>query len=79
MWQAAWRLAEGMPAADEIAIAKYWASDGGQRVAAATQHLHGGMGVALDYPLHRYTLWAKQNELTLGAASKQLDVLAGLL
>ena len=79
MWQAAWRLAEGLPAAEEMAIAKFWASDGGQRVAAATQHLHGGIGVDLDYPLHRYTLWAKQNELMLGSGSKQLANLAELL
>src|SRR5262249_19552510 len=25
MWQAAWRLAENQPAADDIAVAKYWA------------------------------------------------------
>lgn len=79
MWQAAWRLAEGLPAAEEIAVAKFWASDGGQRVAAATQHLHGGIGVDLDYPLHRYTLWAKRNELTLGSGSKQLATLGDLL
>lgn len=79
MWQAAWRLAEGLPAADEVAIAKFWASDGGQRVAAATQHLHGGIGVDLDYPLHRYTLLAKQIELTLGSGSRQLATLGDLL
>jgi MFS family permease len=39
--QAAWRLAEGLPAAEALAIAKYWAADGGQRVAHAAQHLHG--------------------------------------
>ena len=79
MWQAAWRLAEGLPAAEEVAIAKFWASDGGQRVAAATQHLHGGIGVDLDYPLHRYTLLAKQIELTLGSGSRQLATLGDLL
>jgi alkylation response protein AidB-like acyl-CoA dehydrogenase len=41
-------------------------------VCAAAQHLHGGIGVALDYPLHRYTLWAKQVELTLGSGTPQL-------
>ncbi len=71
-WQAVWRLAEGLAAADEIAVAKFWASEGGQRVVHAAQHLHGGIGVDVDYPLHRYFLWAKQCELTLGSATPQL-------
>jgi alkylation response protein AidB-like acyl-CoA dehydrogenase len=69
---AVWRLAEGRPADDELAIAKFWVADAGQRVAHACQHLHGGMGVDIDYPIHRYFLWAKELELTLGGATAQL-------
>jgi 3-oxocholest-4-en-26-oyl-CoA dehydrogenase beta subunit len=72
LWEAAWRLDEGLPATQEVAVAKFWAADGGHRVLAAAQHLHGGIGVDLEYPLHRYTLRAKQVELTLGGASLQL-------
>jgi alkylation response protein AidB-like acyl-CoA dehydrogenase len=71
-WQAAWRLSEGLPAADEVAIAKFWAADGGQRVAHAAQHLHGGVGADVDFPLRRYFTWAKANELMLGSATRQL-------
>ena len=71
-WQAAWRLAEGLPAADEVAIAKFWAAEGGQRVAHAAQHLHGGVGADIDYPLRRYFTWAKVDELSLGSATRQL-------
>ena len=71
-WQAAWRLSEGLEASTEVAVAKFWAADGGQRVVHAAQHLHGGMGVDRDYPLHRYFLWAKKIELTLGGATQQL-------
>jgi alkylation response protein AidB-like acyl-CoA dehydrogenase len=77
--QAAWRLATGLPAAEEVAVAKFWAADGGQRVVHAAQHLHGGMGVDRDYPLHRYFLWAKQLELTLGGATAHLRHLGALL
>lgn len=79
MWQAAWRLAEGLPAAEEVAIAKWWAADGGQRVCAAAQHLHGGVGVDVDYPLHRYTLWSKVVELSLGGAARQQARLGALM
>ncbi len=71
-WQAAWRLAADRPAAREIAMAKFWAAEGGQRVVHSAQHLHGGIGLDLDYPLHRYFLWAKHTELSLGGATAQL-------
>ena len=79
MLQAAWRLSAGMPAAREVAVAKYWAAAGGQRVVHAASHLHGGVGVDRDYPLHRYFLLAKQLELSLGGARRQLVRLGGML
>lgn len=71
-WEAIYRLANGIDATEMVRIAKYWASDGGQRVVVAAQHLHGGIGVDVDYPLHRYFCWAKQIELVLGSAPAQL-------
>jgi 3-oxocholest-4-en-26-oyl-CoA dehydrogenase beta subunit len=79
MLQAAWRLTAGFPADREVAIAKYWAAAGGQRVVHAAQHLHGGIGVDREYPLHRYFLLAKQLELTLGGATRQLVKLGRVL
>ena len=71
-YQAAWRLAEGLPAANELAVAKFWAAEGGNKVMLAAQHLHGGIGVDMDYPLHTFTTWTKQIELTLGSATPSL-------
>ena len=71
-YQAAWRLSAGLPADREIAIAKYWASEGGFRVVHAAVHVHGGVGVDRDYPLHRHFLAARHMELTLGHAEEQL-------
>ena len=71
-WQAAWRIDQGLPADDDVAVAKFWAADGGQRVVHAAVHLHGGVGVDRDYPLHRHFLLTKQLELTLGGATDQL-------
>ncbi len=71
-WQAAWRIDQGLPADREVAIAKFWAADGGQRVVHAAVHLHGGVGVDREYPLHRYFLMTKHIELTLGGATEQL-------
>jgi alkylation response protein AidB-like acyl-CoA dehydrogenase len=72
LWQAAWRLVAGLDATQEVMVAKWWAAEGGQRVVHVTQHLHGGMGADVDYPVHRYFLWGKQIEVTLGGASAQL-------
>jgi alkylation response protein AidB-like acyl-CoA dehydrogenase len=71
-WQAAWRLAEGLPAAAEVAVAKYWADEGAQRAVHGAQHLHGGVGVDRDYPLHRYFLRVKHLALTLGGTTPSL-------
>ena len=78
-YQAIWRLAEGLPATEEVRIAKFWAAEGGHRVTYAAQHLHGGIGVDVDYPLHRYYVWSKQIELTLGSAHPQLVKLGALM
>jgi alkylation response protein AidB-like acyl-CoA dehydrogenase len=78
-WQAAWRLSSGLPAAEAVSIAKYFAAEAGHRVVYAAQHLHAGMGFDLEYPLHRYYLWSKQIELTLGCASQHLALLGQLL
>jgi alkylation response protein AidB-like acyl-CoA dehydrogenase len=71
-WRAAWRLAEGLPAEREAAVAKFWAAEAGSRIANAALHLHGGIGSDVDYPIHRYFLWSKSLELDLGAAAPQL-------
>jgi alkylation response protein AidB-like acyl-CoA dehydrogenase len=73
------RLAGGADASEIVRIAKYCASDGGQRIAVAAQHLHGGIGVDVDYPLHRYFIWAKHIELVLGCAPAQLAKIGAAL
>jgi alkylation response protein AidB-like acyl-CoA dehydrogenase len=77
--QAASRLSGGLPATAEVAVAKYWAAEGGQRVVHAASHLHGGVGVDRDYPLHRYFLLTEQIELTLGGAGESLRRLGKIL
>jgi len=72
---AASAVAGGEPATREVAIAKHWAAWGGRRVGHAALHLHGGISIDLDYPIHRYFLWAKQLELRLGGASEQLEAI----
>lgn len=74
-YQAVSRLDSELDATTEVVIAKIWAGDCGHRVSYASQHLHGGMGIDRDYPLWRFCLWARHNELMLGSSARQLAVL----
>jgi 3-oxocholest-4-en-26-oyl-CoA dehydrogenase beta subunit len=79
LWQAAWQLSAGLPADAAIATTKFWAADGGHRVAHTAVHLHGGVGIDLDHQVHRYFVAAKRNEFALGGATAQLRKLGDLL
>jgi 3-oxocholest-4-en-26-oyl-CoA dehydrogenase beta subunit len=73
MWQAAWLVASCDPAADvAVATAKFWAADAGHRVAHTAVHVHGGLGIDVSYPVHRYFVAAKHHEFMLGGATAQL-------
>jgi alkylation response protein AidB-like acyl-CoA dehydrogenase len=79
-WQnAAWRYDTGRDATEAAWVAKWQASERGQRAVHATQHLHGGMGADITYPIHRYFLWGKQTELLLGGPSAQLSKLGSAI
>ncbi|RAY13380.1 acyl-CoA dehydrogenase [Actinomadura craniellae] len=81
LWQAVTDVEDGGNAAASVPVAQWWAAEGGLNVVHRVQHLHGGIGVDVDYPIHRYFLWGKQLAGTLGGASAHLarlgDALAG--
>jgi len=73
--QASWRLSEDLPADVEVATAAFWAAEAGHRVAHTTVHVHGGVGIDTDHPVHRYFITAKQTEFALGGATAALRVI----
>lgn len=60
-------------------VAKFWVAEAGHVAAHIFLHLHGGIGQDLDYPLHRFFIWAKKNELYLGGASQHATALGELI
>jgi len=64
--------ATGPEAETAVSIAKFCAAEGGQFTAFACTHLHGGIGIDVDYPLHRYFIWSTQAEHALGGARDHL-------
>lgn len=78
-WLALWRLNEGLDARAELRAAKWWACEAAHRVVCSAQHLHGGIGADVEYPIHRFFLMAKQISFSLGNAGSQLEKLGRLL
>ena len=79
MQQAVWRVDQGLPSAEQTAIAAFWAAEGVQRVVSSAVHLHGGLGVDVSFPLHRWFLAGKVDELSLGGALRALERLGELI
>ncbi|PKK13350.1 acyl-CoA dehydrogenase family protein [Thermomonospora sp. CIF 1] len=76
MWAGVWRLAAGLPDAAEIlSVAAYNACDPVLKALYTCQHLHGGIGLDITYPLHRYFAWGKHYAHLLGGAEAQLDAI----
>ena len=74
-YSAMWRLSNGQDASEDLRVAKWFASDGAHHIAHGAQHMHGGAGVDVENPLHRYTLWSKHIECSLGAGTASLRAL----
>ncbi|MBM0125225.1 acyl-CoA dehydrogenase family protein [Pimelobacter simplex] len=79
LWQAAWRLEEGLPAEVEVAAAKLWAADAGHRIAHTVVHVHGGVGIDMDGQAHRYFTTGKLGEFLHGGSTDQARRIGALL
>lgn len=69
---AAWRVAEGLPAAEDLAVGAAWFADRAPAALQTCHHLHGGMGVDETYPLHRYFSRVKDIARLLGGREATL-------
>ena len=52
---ACWRLDEGLDAAADLEVAGYWCAEQAPRSVRLCHHLHGGIGMDVTYPLHRFS------------------------
>ena len=64
---AAWRIANGLDVTDDLAVAAYWVCHEAPGAMRTCHHLHGGMGVDVTYPMHRYFSWVTDLAHALGA------------
>jgi alkylation response protein AidB-like acyl-CoA dehydrogenase len=76
---ASWGLDARDPARadDDLWTAAYWLSSEALPAMRTCHHLHGGLGLAADYPLHRHSSLARDLVRHLGGAEHCLDQLGG--
>ncbi|MGZ5364118.1 MAG: acyl-CoA dehydrogenase family protein [Mycobacterium sp.] len=69
-----WRLSEGLDADDDIDILGYWLASQAPPMMQLCHHLHGGMGMDIDYPMDRYYSSIKDLTRLVGGPSHRLDL-----
>ena len=72
-----WRLSEGWDADEDLAVLSYWLTSQAPPAMQICHHLHGGMGMDITYPMHRYYSSIKDLTRLLGGPAHRLDLLAG--
>ncbi|MBU3062444.1 acyl-CoA/acyl-ACP dehydrogenase [Nocardia sp. NEAU-G5] len=79
LWQALTFDTDGKHSDRAALVAAWWCGQAGLDVAHRVQHVHGGIGVDTDYPVHRHFLWGKQLAATFGGPEAVLQELGELL
>ena len=79
LWQLVYRLDAGLDAAPHASAARVQANETGHRAGHMAQHVHGGIGVDITYPIHRFLLWNRALALALGGVDHHLTQLGDWL
>ena len=79
VWQLVYRLDAGLGAAPQAWATRALANDTGHRVGHMAQHVHGGIGVDITYPIHRFLYWSRALAVALGGTEHQLAQLGDWL
>lgn len=79
LWQLCYRLDAGLGASAEALATAYLACEAGHRIGHNAQHVHGGIGVDLTYPIHRFLYWSRALGLALGGSAASLERLGDWL
>ena len=73
---ACWRLSESLAADADLDVAGYWCAEQAPRSVRTCHHLHGGLGMDVSYPLHRFSSLVADLVRFLGGAEYRLERLA---
>ena len=70
---ACWRLDAGRDASGDLAVAGWWCAEESPPAVRTCHHLHGGTGMDVTYPLHRFSALISDLVRFLGGAEYQLE------
>ncbi|MDY7218019.1 acyl-CoA dehydrogenase family protein [Denitrificimonas sp. JX-1] len=79
LYQLLYRLDAGLPSPSEALATQYLSCEAAHLVGHKTQHVHGGIGVDLTYPIHRFLYWSRHLSMVLGSASGSVERLGDWL
>lgn len=79
VYQAAWKMDEGMPCDLDASFAKAWASDAYKRVCTLGHQVHGAIGFTLDHDMQLYSRRCKVAESAYGDSDFHREAIASLL
>ncbi|MVV46684.1 acyl-CoA dehydrogenase [Pseudomonas sp. PB120] len=79
LWQLAYRIDAGLRAPSESLATAWLACEAGHRIGHTAQHVHGGIGVDLTYPIHRFLYWSRGITVALGGSAANLERLGDWL
>jgi alkylation response protein AidB-like acyl-CoA dehydrogenase len=74
---ACWRLDTDRAAGADLDVAAYWLASEAPTALRTCHQLHGGLGLDISYPLHRYSALTKDLVRFLGGTEHCLDRLGG--
>lgn len=72
-----WRLSQDRDADEDLDVLAYWLASQAPPAMQICHHLHGGMGMDVTYPMHRYYSSVKDLSRLLGGPAHRLDLVAG--
>ncbi|SDL91050.1 Acyl-CoA dehydrogenase [Oryzisolibacter propanilivorax] len=75
LYQLVWRLDQGLPCAPQSHAVRAQTHELGLKVGRVAQHVHGGMGVDVTYPIHRFLFWGRALAVEGGSAEHHLQAL----
>ncbi len=78
VYNAAWRISEGLPAALEASMTKALVNDFYRQITALCLQIHGAIGFTEDHDAHLFYKKAKASEISLGSTGYHLDKIAEL-
>ncbi len=79
LWQVVYRLDAGLGVQAQALALRVLACDCGHRTGHTAQHVHGGIGVDLTYPIHRHLYWSRALNAALGGSEAHLERLGDWL